>query len=268
MALAQEAKPMVGQVGGIANNKKPLLTLAPDYVLKPVITDHRGIREIAFYEAIRTLTQSKHVQQAYSTFLTGRDRQTSRRIGELFDTIAMALAIFWKDQLVLDSEVALRDAWRGLKREVDMIRQLQKFSPLYYGVMGLSEVDPDMPFGVTEDTHLLLQDLTVNFSKPCVMDLKMGVQSYVSAISIESAGSVRDLMWNIGMLSNVVQFLIIALRTARYPIFLHRSRMRRLRNEPVNMGSIRSKPSSAFELLACAFSILLMTIPMRKGFDT
>jgi Inositol polyphosphate kinase len=193
MELAQQAKPMVGQVGGIASNKKPLLTLAPDYVLKPVITDHRGIREIAFYEAIRTLTQSKHVQHAYSTFLTGRERQTSKHIGETIDTLAMALAIFLQDQFVLDSEVALRDAWRGLKREVDMIRQLAKFSPPYYGVMGLSRPEANMPFGVTEDAHLLLQDVTINFSKPCVMDLKMGVQTYVSAdfglISLRTAVS-------------------------------------------------------------------------------
>jgi Inositol polyphosphate kinase len=30
-----------------------------------------------------------------------------------------------------------------------------------------------------DDAHLLLQDLTINYSKPCVMDLKMGVQTYV-----------------------------------------------------------------------------------------
>lgn len=213
MALANEAKPMVGQVGGIATHKKPLLTLAPDYVLKPVAVDHRGIREIAFYEAIRTLmSHSKHVQHAYSTFLTGRSSSSSTSsdqqqpqairvvVGELIDTVAMALAIFCKDQFVLDSEVALRDAWRGLRAEVDMIRQLQKFSPPYYGVMGLSFPDAVVDgggggcngvannattattaFGVTEDAHLLLQDLTINFSKPCVMDLKMGVQSYVSS---------------------------------------------------------------------------------------
>lgn len=179
MALAQQAKPMVGQVGGSASHKKPLLTLAPDYVLKPVITDHRGIREIAFYEAIRTLTQSKQTQHAYSTFLTGREKQTPTHVGELIDTLAMALAIFLQDQFVLDSEEALRDAWRGLKREVEMIRQIAKFSPPYYGVMGLSWPEPSMPFGVTENALLLLQDLTINFSKPCVMDLKMGVQSYV-----------------------------------------------------------------------------------------
>lgn len=268
MALAQKhAKPMVGQVGGISRNKKPLLTLAPDYVLKPIIADHRGFREIAFYEAIRTLTQTKHVQQAYSAFLTGRDQNQKsssssspasssshhssqnssttgsvqnsfsvqfctyyntalQYLGERMDTIAMALAIFCQDSIVLEAEVAVKESWRGLKREVDMIRQLQKFSPKYYGVMNLSSDNDDdnverrdlksnikinddknnsndndgtgpflstltstriqstTPFGLTEDAHLLLQDLTINFSKPCVMDLKMGVQTYVSTDDI------------------------------------------------------------------------------------
>jgi hypothetical protein len=196
MALAQKhAKPMVGQVGGVASHKKPLLTLAPDYVLKPVITDHRGVREIAFYEAIRILSQTKHVQHAYSAFLTGRDNHKSKvHLGELLDTVAMALAIFCQDRVVLNAELAVRDAWRGLRREVELIRQLQKFLPPYYGVMSLSSaanIQPlstngiidTAPLGISEDAHLLLQDVTINFSKPCVIDLKMGVQSYVSRLN-------------------------------------------------------------------------------------
>jgi hypothetical protein len=59
MSLSEDyAKPMVGQVGGVSVHKNPLLTLAPDYVLKPLLLDHRGIREIAFYEAIRILSQN------------------------------------------------------------------------------------------------------------------------------------------------------------------------------------------------------------------
>jgi Inositol polyphosphate kinase len=103
----------------------------------------------------------------------------------------MALAIFCQDRVVLNAELAVRDAWRGLRREVELIRQLQKFLPPYYGVMSLStatSIQPlttsrimdTTPLGISEDAHLLLQDLTINFSKPCVMDLKMGVQSYVS----------------------------------------------------------------------------------------
>merc|ERR1719362_1023926 len=41
------------QVGGISNNKRPMLTLQPHYVLKPIREDERGFREVAFYESIR-----------------------------------------------------------------------------------------------------------------------------------------------------------------------------------------------------------------------
>ena len=162
MALSEgEAKPMVGQVGGMSVHKKPLLTLEPDYVLKPLITDHRGIREVAFYEAIKTVCQSsKSADKTYHAFLTGtiaeiasslRSRNkpaapqslsTSNntwnynKFGEYFDTLAMALAILVHDSFVLESEAALRKARRGLKRETEILAKLAKFTPPYYGVMG------------------------------------------------------------------------------------------------------------------------------------
>jgi len=200
-----EAKPMVGQVGGKSSQKKPLLTLQPDYVLKPLITDHRGIREIAFYEALKTVSsKSKSADKSYHAFLIGKQpssknksflpqppqplQSTSYRTrslaGEYFDTFAMALAIFLQDEVVLESEAALRKAWRGIKRETEILAKLTKFTAPYYGVMGQTRVDPAMPLGVTEDAHLLLQDLTINFKKPCVMDLKMGIQTYVSSFNI------------------------------------------------------------------------------------
>lgn len=196
-----EAKPMVGQVGGMSKHKKPLLTLQPDYVLKPLITDHRGIREIAFYEALKTVsTKSKSSDKTYHAFLTGRQptsknkslpqppqplqsttTRTRSLAGEYFDTFAMAFAILMQDSVVLESEAALRKAWRGIKRESEILAKLAKFTAPYYGVMGQNNVDQAMPLGVTEDAHLLLQDLTINFKKPCVIDLKMGTQTYVSS---------------------------------------------------------------------------------------
>jgi hypothetical protein len=181
----EEARPMVGQVGGISVHKKPLLTLKPDYVLKPLLADHRGIREIAFYEAARTASENPGSKR-YSAFLSTADRKRTaagasslgNHLGELVDTVAMAFAIFVQDQVVIQSEVALREAWRALKREADLLRRLSRFMPTYYGVLGQRAVSANTPHGVTEDAHLLLQDLTINFSKPCVMDLKMGCQSY------------------------------------------------------------------------------------------
>jgi hypothetical protein len=182
MSLSEDyAKPMVGQVGGVSIHKKPLLTLAPDYVLKPLLIDHRGIREIAFYEAIRILSQNPS-KTVYANFLTGGKKKQSavNRFGEVFDTLALALAIFMQDSIVRESEEALKDAWKSVKREIEEIRRLANFTAPYYGVMGQRGVSasPDCPFGISEGAHLLLNDLTINFSKPCVMDLKMGTQTY------------------------------------------------------------------------------------------
>jgi hypothetical protein len=182
MSLSEDyAKPMVGQVGGVSVHKKPLLTLAPDYVLKPLLIDHRGIREIAFYEAIRILSQNPS-KTVYANFLTGGKKKQSavNRFGEVFDTLALALAIFMQDSIVVESEGALKDAWKSVKREMEEIRRLANFTAPYYGVMGQRGVSasPDCPFGISEGAHLLLNDLTINFSKPCVMDLKMGTQTY------------------------------------------------------------------------------------------
>jgi hypothetical protein len=182
MSLSEDnAKPMVGQVGGVSIHKKPLLTLAPDYVLKPLLLDHRGIREIAFYEAIRILSQNPS-KTVYANFLTGGKKKQSavNRFGEVFDTLALALAIFMQDSFVVESEVALKEAWKSVKREIEEIRRLANVTAPYYGVMGQRGVSasPDCPLGISEGAHLLLNDLTINFSKPCVMDLKMGTQTY------------------------------------------------------------------------------------------
>jgi hypothetical protein len=191
MSLSDEdhSKPMVGQVGGVSVHKKPLLTLAPDYVLKPLLLDHRGFREIAFYEAIRLLSQNPSNQTVYANFLTGqggggkvsRKLSAVHRFGEVLDTLALALAIFMQDAIVVASEVALKDAWKSVKREIEEIRRLANFTAPYYGVVnqrGVVAASPDCPYGIAEGAHLLLNDLTINFSKPCVMDLKLGTHTY------------------------------------------------------------------------------------------
>jgi Inositol polyphosphate kinase len=290
-------QPMIGQVGGLGLNRKPILTLVPDYLLKPLVLDHRGLREIAFYEAIRTvISQSQpkqEIQYHYNNFLTGREHQQQQispkstmipsdttknnfsyyrtlisnirntvssiltPILKSIDTIAMAFALTYiQDPYVLESEKILHETWQNIQNEIDMIRQLNKFTPPYYGVIVIATpplpsettttptptVTPPLPSDVygtpaptkdatspttalastevqtpasasqqtqatvtsippaisdlttvntnaimdsndfwkqLEDSHLLLQDLTINYSKPCVMDLKMGVQTYV-----------------------------------------------------------------------------------------
>ena len=177
-----EAKQMAGQVGGVSVHKKPLLTLQPDYVLKPLQTDHRGIREVAFYEAIEVA--SRNSLHAYSLFLTSGMPEESPSTSTVdtccrhLDTWAVALSFLWKDPVVMASEADMNSAWKQVKNEMDALTRLTKFLAPYYGIVGQRKVLSDRPYGISNDAHLLLQDVTKNFCKPCVMDLKMGTQSY------------------------------------------------------------------------------------------
>ncbi len=161
-------KPMIGQVGGLGVNRKPILTLIPDYLLKPLLLDYRGLREIAFYEAMRTVVSQSQPQQEilynYNNFLSGRRQQqqehqqqspestnnyvsslkallTSIRITTMsvmtpvmqtIDTISMAFALTYiQDPYVLQSEKILHEAWQNIQYEIDITRQLHKFTPPY-----------------------------------------------------------------------------------------------------------------------------------------
>ena len=170
---------MVGQVGGLSVHKRPLLTLEPDHVLKPLQLDHRGVREIGFYEAIRTACQKGSVR-SYAAFMGGRYLEVTQPL----DVLAMYITRSLGDQSLTGSEQRILNSWRKLKKEVELLRRLQKYTALYYGVVEHNYIpsaapsDEKTPYGVSVHSHLLLQDLTCHFSKPCVIDIKIGPQSY------------------------------------------------------------------------------------------
>jgi Inositol polyphosphate kinase len=250
----QNAIPMVGQVGGASRHKRTVLTLEPEYVLKPLLPDHRGLREIAFYEAIEAVskqnpasassgsssntntkqTTKSFLQTSYAAFLKSAADKCSNsssnassenqqqqlllqlykeqfkvslsvatnKVGEVIDTLALAFAMLMQDRVVMESELALKDAWRAIRKEAELLHKVVKFTAPYYGLLGqpsttepqsenggASAVDalssfsvpysPDeCPYGVSHDAHLLLQDLTINYKQPCVMDLKMGTETF------------------------------------------------------------------------------------------
>ena len=247
---ANDGSVMIGQVGGVSVHKRPLLTLEPDYVMKPVQTDHRGIREIFLYEAVNCCRDNNRNSQNYSNLLTGighgtsscssitntsttanaqrsslqyprqlihrlicRPQQLLQKmasvVGNAWDTLAMWMAMTTNDPIVAQKEQIIKKSWKVLKKEVDTLRRLATFTAAYYGVVGqrsplsmphgeerahkeaaAEEVDAGMNngheraatletrYGVSLEAHLLLTDATANFKKPCVMDLKMGQQSY------------------------------------------------------------------------------------------
>ena len=207
---------MVGQVGGLSDHKRPLLTLEPDYVMKPCHTDQRGLHEIFLYEAVKVLSKNKN-SQIYAGLLTGGANKKPREsveqhnlqqiqanvngFTELCDTLAMWLAMKMNDPVVAYHEQRIKKSWRTVKKEIDTLRRLATFIPPYYGVVG-QRAPMSLPqgevqahkdrhaegngigpltkehYGISLQAHLLLTDITANFTKPCVLDIKMGTQSY------------------------------------------------------------------------------------------
>lgn len=188
---SNEIKPFIGQVGGISTKRRPCLRMLPDYVLKALHSDHRGYREVAFYEALKLCCQPGLGHKNAAAAMAGEDGNTKGSITknpavlEAVDVLAMWLAIFLHDSSVAASEATLVSSWRESKREIDLLRRLANFTAPYYGVVkhngeeGTYEATPTSPASeIGCDSYLLLHDLTSNYSKPCVIDIKVGTQTY------------------------------------------------------------------------------------------
>lgn len=177
-AIAEELQ---GQVGGLSKNKRRMMRLAPDYVLKHVRHDHRGYREVAFYEAVKAASSQK----------SGAGYSLSSKAGilgklspiEVFDTFSMFVAICIQDPVVVSSEQELIRSWSSKKKESELLRRLSNFAPAYYGVVKEELlVSPGNSYNDDEaclsETFILMQDVTAKFSMPCAIDIKMGTQTY------------------------------------------------------------------------------------------
>jgi inositol-polyphosphate multikinase len=145
---------MRGQVGGMSHKKSPLLQLESGYVLKPMQSGNRGIREIAFYEAILSASAHSNTSTSWSPWT-------------VLDLLASWLAM---------------KKWQGdSKHEVQLLRRLAQFTPAYYGVVEHSHmvlVQPSNTTTTSSNHYVVLQDVTSPCSKACVMDIKMGTRTY------------------------------------------------------------------------------------------
>lgn len=152
---------MVGQVGGKSNRKRPIL-IVDTFVMKPVNPDHRGIREISFYEAIQAASKRSGFK-TYCSLFGPRVRNEKTN--------------------------ALQPCCDKSKIEIEMklLHRLEPFTPRYYGTVEynknqhdekvIAEMSPG-PFGIKLDSYILLNNITKNFSKPCVLDIKLGTQTF------------------------------------------------------------------------------------------
>lgn len=182
---------MEEQVGGLSRSK-PVRKFNEHYVMKPLVMDHRGVREIHFYETVfhqqQTLskqqTQSKqqhqksqqNQQQAKNSIAAHRIYKGSNNNTwfHWIDTFAMATALVLQDPVVLEYEERLNLSLKRTKRNIELIRRLSQLIPSYYGVVGQTSTSH-----LTAEAHILLQNILCNYTAPCVMDLKMGQETYV-----------------------------------------------------------------------------------------
>jgi hypothetical protein len=157
---------MSGQVGGISLKKSPLLQQEPGYVLKPMQSGNRGIREIAFYEAILSASGHSNTSSPWSPWT-------------VIDLLATWLASLRHVKVFGDLQ-AIRK-WQGdTRREGQLLRRLARLTPAYYGVVEHIHTVGVQPSNITTPTnhYVVLQDVTSRCSKPCVMDIKMGTRTY------------------------------------------------------------------------------------------
>lgn len=151
---------MVGQVGGKSNHKKPILILE-NFVMKPVNPDHRGIREIAFYEAIQASAKRSGFKTYCDLFGPRVDKKGGNRLESCCD----------------DSEV---------RNETKLLHRLEPFTARYFGTIQYNQnsttsetAQRDSGSSCTKlDSYILLNNVTTNFSKPCVLDIKLGTETF------------------------------------------------------------------------------------------
>ncbi|CAJ1917540.1 unnamed protein product [Cylindrotheca closterium] len=67
-----------------------------------------------------------------------------------------------------------------LSNQKDLFSSLSTFVPKYYGVAKVKrdQLDTSAVTGEEDAEYIILEDLTRNYSKPCIIDVKMGTQSF------------------------------------------------------------------------------------------
>jgi len=168
---------MSGQVGGKSKQKRPILTLEPNFILKPINLDHRGVREVAFYEAIRaSAINNRSGFQTYCSFFGPRDLKSSSSFrNRSFSS--------WFTGQSYDPESKPCCDIVQMEAETKLLHRLELFTPEYFGMVehvpdSSSALEESGEYGINYNSHLLLYNLTRHFSKPCVVDLKMGTETF------------------------------------------------------------------------------------------
>jgi hypothetical protein len=180
----------------------------------------RGVREMAFYEAIEfanSLSYSSYedvkyklevlIQDKYKLYTlssvvssiwscrypcTGHVIQNEEtNVTKMYysiDAIMLLMAYFTGDSAVNRSIESYTMAWYMLIKEMYALKKLRNLTSPYFGVVDSETLgqqqqphqhpSPPESSMMMQRPHLLLQNLTAQFRKPNIIDIKMGTQTY------------------------------------------------------------------------------------------
>mmetsp|Transcript_4186 Transcript_4186/g.10388 ORF Transcript_4186/g.10388 Transcript_4186/m.10388 type:complete len:516 (+) Transcript_4186:299-1846(+) len=174
------ASRFVEQVGGKSAQKRPVLVFENDFVLKPVHMDERGIREVAFYEALEASTK-RSMFDTYCGVFGPKDLPNKAPYGA-------KIVLSFPDWLGPSNKRRRSEVCCDpdtVKKEIKLLHRLALFTPEYFG---LFEHRPDSSgtdgktqtcrYGTNYNSYILAHNLMANYSKATVLDIKMGVETF------------------------------------------------------------------------------------------
>lgn len=156
---------MTSRVGGKSDSRKPMLSIKPNILLKPLQNDHRGLREMVFYE-LATAAKCIIEDRWY-------DQQRAKKnwipwFQSVINWLPLKLYGFTDKKWYMD---------------ICHLHKLSDFLVTYHGV--IQNVQDDKVdkvqvalIGGHPDSYIILTDETIRFQKPCIMDLKIGTATY------------------------------------------------------------------------------------------
>lgn len=163
--------------------KRSVLTVDPDFLLKPLHMDERGIRELAFYEAIQASNKQSLVKTYCSVFGPRDAIRHSNTGNSITRTVSdwIGSSLHWKtngqsDETSCDPSLVIH--------EVKLLHRLDLFTAPYYGLVEhiTDGCDPQNgqtgSYGTKFCSYILKNNLTTNFARPSVIDIKMGVETF------------------------------------------------------------------------------------------
>ncbi len=180
--IRHKAQTMTLQVGGTSDSKDPILKTGKPYdcALKPLQNDHRGIREMIFYEIV---TSAKCILAKHQHYL-----DSSQGSGQM--TTWMLWFQSWVEWVIVEWYRYMDRQWYT---EINHLCQLSEFIIDYHGIImdttcSCTSQNTDQHHHEAKEINLhplkspkpyiVLTDATIGFEKPCIMDIKIGTMTY------------------------------------------------------------------------------------------